>query len=613
MKRRIELLSPARNLECGIEAIRHGADAVYIGGPSFGARAAAGNSVEDISRLCQYAHIFGAKIYVTTNTILKDDELDKAEHLAWELHEAGVDALIVQDLAFLKLNLPPIPLHASTQMDNRSANKAQMLEDAGFSQIVLARELSIPDIAEICRSVSVPIEVFVHGALCVSYSGRCYASQYCFQRSANRGECAQFCRLAFDLIDANGKILVQNKHLLSLRDLNRSSSLEELLDAGVSSFKIEGRLKDISYVKNITAYYRQRLDEIIAKRNDEFERASFGQIDINFTPQPAKSFNRNFTQYFLHSRTADISSFDTPKATGEYVGTVKKVSDKYIIVAPATSLGKPITFSNGDGMCFFTPTHSLQGFRINKAEDNQLWPTEMPKITAGTKLFRNIDQQFEKQLSRPSATRTVAIDITLRETEDGYALEMMDEAGRTATHLATMEKQKACTPQQKNIIRQLSKLGGTHFSARSISIETEDEPFIPASFLAEWRRACITKILSEKRQENKSQRTATATNSMATFKEEEFAQNISNRLAREYCTEHGIRHVKPAYELLPSPHTELMRCRHCLRYSFGHCPKVHTEKEKWEAPLFLRLSGQKKKFPLAFDCKNCQMVVCSPE
>ena len=309
MKRKIELLSPARNLECGIEAIRHGADAVYIGGPAFGARAAAGNSTEDIASLCQYAHLFGAKVYVTFNTILKDEELEEARTLVWKLYDVGIDALIVQDLAFMKMDLPPIPLHASTQMDNRDIEKVQFLENIGFSQIVLARELSFQDIKEICHAATVPIEVFIHGALCVSYSGRGYASQYCFNRSANRGDCAQFCRLAFHLIDGNGSVVVENKHLLSLRDMNRTPSLENLLEAGVSSFKIEGRLKDVGYVKNITAHYRQQIDKIIAEKPHEYERSSYGVSNINFTPNPSKSFNRGVTEYILQGRTQDVHSF----------------------------------------------------------------------------------------------------------------------------------------------------------------------------------------------------------------------------------------------------------------------------------------------------------------
>ena len=345
-QRKIELLAPAKNLECGIAAVDHGADAIYIGAPRFGARAAAGNSLEDIAELVRYAHVYNVRIYVTVNTILKDEELKDTEKMIWDLYRAGVDALIVQDMGLLELNLPPIPLHASTQMDNRTSQKVRFLAEAGFRQVVLARELSLVEIENIHHACpDVPLEVFVHGALCVSYSGQCYVSQACFGRSANRGECAQFCRLAFDMIDADGKSIVRNKHLLSLKDLNQSEELEQLLDAGASSLKIEGRLKDVSYVKNVTAYYRQKLDTIF-KRRKEYIRASSGEVKLEFKPQLDKSFSRGFTNYFLFDRNKDIFSFDTPKSLGEEMGTVKEIRGNYLTVAGIKS------FNNGDGVCF---------------------------------------------------------------------------------------------------------------------------------------------------------------------------------------------------------------------------------------------------------------------
>ncbi|MBQ5380774.1 MAG: U32 family peptidase, partial [Paraprevotella sp.] len=335
-QRPIELLAPARNLECGMAAVDHGADAVYIGAAKYGARAAAGNSVEDIARLVAYAHTYHVKVYVTINTILKDEELSDTEKMVWELYRCGVDALIVQDMAMLRLHLPPIPLHASTQMDNRSADKVKFLQQNGFSQVVLARELSLQEIKDIHEQCDIPLEVFVHGALCVSYSGQCYVSQHCFGRSANRGECAQFCRLKFDLQDSDGRVVERGKHLLSLKDMNRSEDLERLLDAGVSSLKIEGRLKDVAYVKNVTAYYRKRLDEIFVKRN-EYRKASSGHVTLKFIPQLEKSFNRGFTRYFLDGRTADIFSFNTPKSLGEEVGIAKEIRGNYIVVSGVKS------------------------------------------------------------------------------------------------------------------------------------------------------------------------------------------------------------------------------------------------------------------------------------
>lgn len=410
-KRKIELLAPARNLECGIEAINHGADAVYIGAPKFGARSAAGNSLADIATLVEYAHLFNVRIYVTVNTILKDSELSETEEMIWQLYNAGVDALIVQDMGITQLNLPPIPLHASTQMDNRTVEKVRFLSNAGFRQVVLARELSLDEIRKIHEACpDVALEVFVHGALCVSYSGQCYVSEACFGRSANRGECAQFCRLPFSMVDEDGKVIVRNKHLLSLKDLNQSSILESLLDAGATSLKIEGRLKDVTYVKNVTAAYRQKLDEIFCRRK-EYVRSSSGDTVLDFTPQLEKSFNRGFTHYFLHGRTPDIASFNTPKSLGEEMGTMKEQYKKYVTVSGV----KP--FHNGDGACFIDEQGCLQGFRINKVEGNKLFPAgAIPRIKPKTPIYRNYDQDFEKLLTRKSAERKIGVDWILSET-----------------------------------------------------------------------------------------------------------------------------------------------------------------------------------------------------
>lgn len=398
-QRKIELLAPAKNLECGIAAIDHGADAVYIGAPKFGARAAAVNSLEDIAALVEYAHLYNARIYVTVNTILKDEELQETEKMIWALFRAGVDALIVQDMGITGLNLPPIPLHASTQMDNRTVEKVRFLADAGFRQVVLARELSLREISKIHEACpDVPLEIFVHGALCVSYSGQCYVSQACFGRSANRGECAQFCRLPFSLVDAEGRVIVKDKHLLSLKDLNQSDELEALLDAGASSFKIEGRLKDVSYVKNVTVAYRRKLDAIFARRK-EYARASSGSCRYAFNPQLDKSFSRGFTHYYLHGRTKDVFSFDTPKSLGEEMGTMKEARGNYLTVAGLKS------FNNGDGVCYIDEQGRLQGFRINRVEGNKLYPQEMPRIKP-VRCYIEISIRSSKRFwlaSRPSA------------------------------------------------------------------------------------------------------------------------------------------------------------------------------------------------------------------
>ena len=388
-QRPIELLAPAKNLECGIEAINHGADAVYIGAPR--------------------AHIYNVRIYVTVNTILHDEELPETEKMIWELYRAGVDALIIQDMGITRLNLPPIALHASTQMDNRTPEKVKFLSDIGFRQVVLARELSLEEIKKIHDTCpETLLEVFVHGALCVSYSGQCYVSQACYGRSANRGECAQFCRLAFDLVDSNGKTIEQNKHLLSLKDMNQSDNLEALLDAGATSLKIEGRLKDVSYVKNVTAYYRQKLD-LIFKYRKEYVRASAGTVKTTFTPQLDKSFSRGFTDYFLRGRNPGIFSFSTPKSLGEEVGTVKEIRGNYFTVAGVKS------FSNGDGLCYIDDNGRLQGFRVNRVENNKLFPQEMPRLKPKTRLYRNFDQEFDKLMQKKSAERKIAVDICLTE------------------------------------------------------------------------------------------------------------------------------------------------------------------------------------------------------
>ena len=420
--RSLELLAPAKNLEGGMTAIDHGADAVYIGAPRFGARAAAGNSVQDIQTLCQYAHQFGARVYVTVNTIIYDDELQATQQLVQQLVNAGVDAILVQDMAVLSLfshlSLPAshLSLHASTQTDNRTVDKVRWLHSLGFRRVVLARELSVDEIREIHRQVpDVELEVFVHGALCVSYSGQCYVSQYCFQRSANRGECAQFCRMKFDLLDADGRELEHQRHLLSLKDLNQLHHLEELITAGACSFKIEGRLKDAAYVKNVVSAYSQRLDAIIAAHSDEYCRVSKGRVAYSFQPNLKKTFNRGFTTYFLHGRQPDIFSPDTPKAMGEFVGTVKELRRDSFNVAGTAS------FANGDGLCFINDDHELEGFRVNRVQGNRLFPFQIPQnLRAGMALYRNYDQEFERVLSRPTVERKLPVAMHLTSTDDGY-------------------------------------------------------------------------------------------------------------------------------------------------------------------------------------------------
>ena len=613
MKRKIELLAPARDVECGFEAIRHGADAVYIGGPAFGARAAAGNSVEEIGRLCMFAHTYGARVYVTINTILYDDELNAVEKLIWQLYECGVDALIVQDMALFKLDLPPIALHASTQMDNRTPEKAKFLEQVGFSQIVLARELSLSEIAAVHRAVNVPIEAFVHGALCVSFSGQCYASQYCFNRSANRGKCAQFCRLSFDLINADGEAIVKDKHLLSLRDMNRSSSIEEMLDAGVSSFKIEGRLKDASYVKNITAYYRQKIDEVLERRSDDFERSSYGISHLQFEPRAEKSFNRGFTDYYLHGRNSGVHSFETPKAMGEAVGVAKRIGRRSFSIKYTRGEDASLRLNAGDGLCFLTPEGKLQGFRVNKVEGMDVYPAVMPTLYPDTPLYRNLDFDFEKQLSRPTAVRRLALRLQLTEEEQGFALTLKDETHVEVTKHFVCEKQEARSPQHDNIVRQLSKLGDTPFEASDVVVKTDGERFIPSSLLAEWRRTSVDELMEIKIKSYRRELRAMNRDNAHVPEQLTYLNNVANAEARSFYEDHGAKSIAPAYELAQPDKAVIMFCRHCLRYAFGLCPKHHHRRfpAEWKEPLSLRLSDGRE-FALEFDCANCQMKVYAP-
>lgn len=621
-QRKIELLAPAKNLECGIEAVNHGADAVYIGAPKFGARAAAVNSLEDIAALVAYAHLYNVRIYVTVNTILKEEELAETEKMIWELYRIGVDALIVQDMGITRLNLPPIPLHGSTQMDNRTPEKVRFLADAGFRQVVLARELSLQEIRRIHEACpETPLEVFVHGALCVSYSGQCYVSQACFGRSANRGECAQFCRLPFSLVDADGKTIVRDKHLLSLKDLNQSEVLEDLLDAGASSLKIEGRLKDVSYVKNVTAAYRSKLDAIFARRK-EYVRASSGTCRFDFTPQLDKSFSRGFTHYFLQGRDREISSFDTPKSLGEEMGTMKEQRGNYLTVAGV----KP--FHNGDGVCFLDEQGRLQGFRINRVDGNKLYPAgDVPRIKPRTRLFRNFDQEFERILARKSAERKIGVGWELADTSSGFALTVADEDGNRITLSFPYPKELARTPQPENLRTQLGKLGNTPFevmplggtdspsatTAPAIAINLSQNWFIPASVIADWRRQAIDKLTAARRITYRRElHVWKPTRHRFPATSLTYLGNVMNTAARSFYQAHGVASVEPAYEKQAVPEAVLMFCKHCLRFSMGWCPTYQKGHSPYREPYYL-VGTDGKRFRLSFDCKNCQMKVIAHE
>lgn len=591
--RKIELLAPAKDLETGRQAILHGADAVYIGGPCYGARQSAGNSLEDIKLLCDFARPFGVRIYVTLNTIIYNNELREVEKLTQSLYNCGVSALITQDLSLLAMDCP-LPLHASTQMDNRNPEKVHFLYAAGFEQVVLARELSLTQIKAIHTAVPyVPLEAFVHGALCVSYSGRCQASQFCFQRSANRGQCAQFCRLPFDLITSEGEVLEQKRHLLSLRDMNRSASLEEMIDAGISSFKIEGRLKDIAYVKNTTAYYRKQLDEIISRR-DDLERSSKGVNTYHFTPDLERSFNRHFTEYFLHGERYNEASIFTPKSFGQEIGTLSEVGSDYIVL----NLRPGITLSNGDGLCFIDQSRHLCGFRINRAEGNKaILGRSARDIFAfsaiGSVLYRNQDMQMDTVLSHNSAERRIPLDIHLTD------------------ELLTQQYEIARTDQSENIKRQMSRLGDTPFYLRELTINFSDNWFIPSSHLAEIRRRIVNDEL-QNLSALKPKRDFQKPLDKLSYSNIEMGGGLANELAESIAIKYKLNiqkscEVKPDFYNVNSGGNVLMTCKYCIRHELGMCLRNNDVNRK---ELFLRMHDGRC-FPLKFDCKQCEMSVLS--
>lgn len=630
--RKIELLAPAKNLECGIAAIDHGADAVYIGAAQFGARQTAGNSTDDIAELTRYAHQFGAAVYVTVNTIVYEKELAALEHLLKQLVEMGVDAILVQDMAVLEIykklkaeyvargyRMPA--LHASTQTDNRSADKVKWLKENGFERVVLARELSLEEITDIHKAhPDVELEAFVHGALCVSYSGACYASQYFFNRSANRGECAQFCRMAFDLKDSDGETLIEDSYLLSLKDMCQLDRLGDLLEAGVCSLKIEGRLKDANYVKNVVATYSEALNAYIAKHTGKYCRSSYGRCTYTFTPALEKTFNRGFTHYFFNGRQKDISSFNTPKAMGEYVGYVKEIRRGSFNVA-GTAM-----FANGDGLCFFNRQKKLEGFRVNRVENNRLFPLTMPKnLEPGMALYRNNDIEFERTMQGKTATRKLQVRFVVDVVDGKLTFTATDECGRSANVVLKETPEKAQKSQHDNIVKQLEKLGNTVWTANKISINNSaDEFFIPSSRLAAVRRELL-EALGDTPVSNHTDKQAvgeTATNSVnannTVYADTINIANVANTTAQNYYAAHGVKNAPTAFELnsdykagsttAPSAVPPLMTCRYCLRYALGYCVKNGGKRPTWHEPLHLEAKNGIR-VRLAFNCAKCQMEV----
>ena len=602
----IELLAPARDADIAIAAIDHGADAVYMGASHHGARADATNSLEDVRRACDHAHQFGARIYATVNTLVYDDELMEVERLVHDLYRIGVDALIVQDLALLRLDLPPIALHASTQCDLRTPDKARFLEALGFSQLVMARELTLDEIAAIRRVTTVPLEAFVHGALCVSYSGRCAMSQVLKGRSANRGECAQLCRLPYDLVDNRGRVLVEGKHLLSLRDLAQHDRLEQMMAAGVSSFKIEGRLKDMGYVKNVVAYYRRAIDKVIERHPERYRHSSFGKVDFTFEPALEKSFNRGFTHYFLDDRHpkdgSSMASVETPKSQGEYLGRALRCRGNTLTIETRATL------ANGDGLSYVDNRGEFTGIRVNRSLGaGTALLREHVEIPRGTRIYRTADKAFADLLAKKSATRSIGIAADLRYSEGLLTLRLNDERGNCVTHTIACELNPADKPQSERQRAELGKLGGTIYRLDTGLVP--GDIFIPASLLSQLRRETIelleraqriTRPIDKRRPEDKSYPCPVTTLTAA--------DNVANHLAESLYRDHGVTDITPALEAgsAVTPNTPLMHTRYCIRRQLGACLRG-TNASTLPHDLYLKANGTLLR--VTCDCKSCEMLL----
>jgi len=599
----LELLSPARDLECGLAAINHGADAVYIGAPKFGARAAAGNPLKDIAELISHAHRYWARVYITLNTILYDSELKEASSLIHQLYDAGADALIIQDMGLLELDLPPILLFASTQTHNYDIEKIQFLERVGIQRVILARELSLKQVSEIRKATSLELEFFVHGALCVSFSGQCYFSQAAMGRSANRGECAQMCRLPYTLTDSRGNVLASNQHVLSLKDLNLSDYLAGLIDAGVTSFKIEGRLKEPSYVKNITAFYRAKLDAVIETR-EGLRPSSSGKTTFFFIPDPERTFNRGATDYFIRGRKHRLVSLQTPKSVGKLLGTVQSVGNGFFVLPTSSEL------HNGDGICFFGENDELMGSNINRVEESRIFPNSMEGIEPGAIVYRNYDHEFGQLLASDSAQRTVDIDLTFDETPDGFQLLAVDEDRNEATHRLVHPKEIARNPTAalETIRTQLSKLGETIFNAKSLTIVPKQVPFLPVGVLNQLRRDCIAALIVERTRNIPQQvKTIVPNNFPFPHKRLDYSANIVNEKAVAFYTRHGVEEIEKGLELQnDSSGKILMTTRHCLKFQFDLCRGDKGGAEE------LFLSDGRTSYKLDFDCEQCVMKIVAP-
>lgn len=597
----IELLAPAKDKKTAFAAIDCGADAVYIGSPKFGARVNASNSIDDIKEVVEYAHKFRVRVYVTINTIMSDEELKEAVKLIYQLYDLKVDAIIVQDMGLLECKLPPIKLFASTQCHNSTVEKVKFLEKTGFSRVILARELSLDEIRKISNNTDVDIETFVHGALCVSYSGQCYMSYAIGGRSANRGECAQPCRKKYSLVDSKGEVIVKNKHLLCLKDLNLSSDIKSLIDAGVSSFKIEGRLKDIDYIKNVVSFYRQKIDEAI--ENTEYVRSSSGYSVFDFEPDVNKTFNRGYCEYFLNGRNRNLTSFDTPKSIGEYVGIVKNVGDKYFFFDGAE-------LNNADGICFFDDKKELVGTSVNKVDGNKIFPQSMSGIRVGVEIFRNYNHKFSKILESAKILRKIGVSILFAQKERYYELSAVDEDGiRVILRIDKIyDEAKNSELVEKNMVKCLKKTGESCFDVKDVRLDVSNYPFISLSDLNEFRRSIFKRLEEERLSSYDVEKADGIFISPYTERELFYDSNIMNAKAREFYEKRGAIFREYALEKTGDVGCKiLMTTKHCLRYSLGLCKK-DSQKHRFKEPFFL-VDSHNKRYKLLFECKSCCMKI----
>lgn len=603
--RKIELLSPAKNLESGIAAVNMGADAVYIGAEKFGARSAAGNSVKDIEKLIDYAHIYHARVYAAVNTLLFDDELDDARRLIKELYESGVDALIIQDTGILEMDIPPVPIHASTQMNNFDIERIRFLDMAGIKRIILARELSFADIRKIRNEVKCELEFFVHGALCVSLSGQCYMSASIGGRSGNRGDCAQPCRNVFDLQDGTGNFILKGMHPLSLKDLNLSNHIEELIDSGIDSLKIEGRLKDENYVKNITALYRRTIDSALEGKK-EFSRASSGKVYFDFTPDPEKTFNRGYTEYFINGRKNTVGALNSPKSVGKRIGPVDEIGNSFFSVKSGEKI------NNGDGLFFYNKEKDITGIKANRVEGNKIFPHSMKGIFKGAEVFRNHDTAFEKILISSKTERKIFVTVNFYETETGFGITLQDEDGFTGfSEVNSVKEISISGSREDSIKKQVSRLGSTVFAPREVIIESGSNYFIQASVLNELRRSAVEELLKERIKNHRIESAHIKKESMNyPLKKIDYTWNVTNALAEKFYTRHGVEEIERGFEISSDTDGKrVMTTAMCLKYELNLCAKFQSAGKKWQEPFFL--TNGRDKFRVEFDCSACMMKIFS--